>query len=469
MRTRIITSFFVPFALFFFSFSVSAKDIYASSTTGVDTNDGLTVGTSVASVARAYALASDGDVIKLDGTFLFGAEISMVKSITIESLSATKAILDGQGKCRFFTLNTLNKNVTLKNLTFQNGSGDNGGAFSFNTNFGRTMNITDCIFDGNKATGQGGVIRMSTYGGTDLLKINRCLFINNISGNHGGVINFTPEGGSQVSNSAVLSISNSTFTHNKNNGGVGGILYVDGSASKWATFNLTNITVSGNSDFGNPAGNNPGFAFIGSTMNVNVNNSIIEGNPLANGNYADLVFSATPTALTVKNSIIGNVTVNGVTVDPQYFAVTESNVNNVKISTDALVAGLGTFNGIYFPLTSASLAYQYGKMSNLASEINADQLAHSRTNSTLTSAGAVNYVDIVSDSKNLNLKSNLLVGKNQITIIAENSKAEVYNLSGILVNSALIQGSATMILKQGIYIVKISSSINKSTSKVIIK
>ena len=466
MRTRIITSFFVPFALFFFSFSVSAKDIYASSTTGVDTNDGLTVGTSVASVASAYALASDGDVIKLDGTFLFSAEISMVKSITIESLSATKAILDGQGKCRFFTLQ---KNVTLKNLTFQNGLGDNGGAFFIPIGFVRTMNITDCIFDGNKATGQGGVIKMTTYGGTDLLKINRCLFINNFSGNHGGVINFIPEGGSQVNNIAVLSISNSTFTHNKNNGGVGGILFVDGGASKWATFNLTNITVSGNSDSGNPAGNNPGFAFIGSTMNVNVNNSIIEGNPLANGNYADLVFSATPTALTVKNSIIGNVTVNGVTVDPLNFVVTESNVNNVKISTDALVAGLGTFNGTYFPLTSSSLAYQYGKMSNLASEINADQLAHSRTNSTLTSAGAVNYVDIVSDSKNLNLKSNLLVGKNQITIIAENSKAEVYNLSGILVNSALIQGSATMILKQGIYIVKISSSINKSTSKVIIK
>jgi hypothetical protein len=62
-----------------------------------------------------------------------------------------------------------------------------------------------------------------------------------------------------------------------------------------------------------------------------------------------------------------------------------------------------------------------------------------------------------------------LVAKNQITINAENSRVDVYNISGILVNSVIVDGTATMKLKQGIYIVKISSLQGKTTSKVIIK
>lgn len=310
---------------------------------------------------------------------------------------------------------------------------------------------------------------MITYGGTDLLKINRCLFVNNVSDDHGGTISYIPEGGDPVGNKATLTISNSTFAGNKNNGGVGGILFVGGGAAQWATFNFNNITVSGNSDIGNTNGNIPGFAFVGTQMKVNVNNSIIEGNPSQNGDYADFAFDGTPTALTVKNSIIGHVTIWGATVDPSNFTVTESNINNVKIAADALVAGLGEFNGTYFPLTSSSLAYQYGKTSNLTPEINADQLGQARTNSNYTSAGSVEfYHDISSGVKDLNSSPTLFADKNQLIINAENSRVEVFNLSGIKVNSTMVNGSTSIKLKSGIYIVKILSSVNNSSLKVII-
>lgn len=449
------------------SFSLSAKDIFANAATGVDTNDGLTYETSVATVAQAYALASNDDVIKLNGTFLFDTEILMEKAITIESVGATKAILDGQGATRFFTLKN---NVKFRNLIFKDGLASEGGAFFIPIGYWRDMNFTDCVFDGNVANGQGGVFRMITYGGTDLLKINRCLFVNNHSGDHGGVFSYIPEGGDPVGNKAILTISNTTFTNNKNNGGVGGILFVDGGAAQWGVFNFNNITVSGNSDLANTSGNIPGFAFVGSTMAVNINNSIIEGNPSQNGDYADLSFGAIPTALTIKNSIVGHVTVWGSTVDPVNFTVTESTVNSTKIAPDVLVAGLGAFNGTYFPLTSSSLAYNYGKMSNLTPEFNADQLGHARTNTTYTSAGAVEFYDDLS-TQFINPKSkfNLVVDKKQITITAENAKADVYNLTGVQVNSSMVKGDKTIALQQGVYIVKLTSNGNSTTYKIAVK
>lgn len=467
MKTKKTTLFLMASAFCVFSSSLSAKDIYANAANGNDANDGLTSGNSVETVAQAYALASDGDIIKLTGTFYFEAEISLEKSITIESGDETNAILDGQGACRFFTLKN---NATFKNITFQNGFATEGGAFYMPIGFWRDMNFTDCVFDGNSAGGQGGVFRMITYGGTDLLKINRCLFKNNSSGDHGVVFSYIPEGGNPEGNRATLSISNTTFTNNKNRGGVGGIMFVGGGATQWATFNLNNITVSGNSDLGNASGNLPGFVYMSGATIVNVINSIIEGNPLQNGDYADFSFDSTPTALTIKNSIVGHVTIWGATVDPANFSVIESTVNSSKISTDALVAGLGTFNGTYFPLTSGSLAYDYGRMSNLTTELNSDQLGVARTNTNYTSAGAVEfYHDIPSEISNPVIKPEILVAKNQITINIKNAAIDVYTTTGILVHSSTVYESETIHLESGIYLVKSASKLNKYTTKVIVK
>jgi len=118
MKSTITTFFFIANFLFFFSLTGSAKDIYVNPVSGNDTNDGTTVENSLQTIVQGYTMASDGDVIKLDGTFLLESELSIEKSITIESSGTAKAILDGQGACRFFTLKN---NVTFRNLIFQNG------------------------------------------------------------------------------------------------------------------------------------------------------------------------------------------------------------------------------------------------------------------------------------------------------------------------------------------------------------
>ena len=58
--------------------------------------------------------------------------------------------------------------------------------------------------------------------------------------------------------------------------------------------------------------------------------------------------------------------------------------------------------------------------------------------------------------------------KGVIKVKAENATAEVYNISGILVNKMLVAGEASIPVTPGVYIVIVASSTNKSTSKVIV-
>ena len=345
MKTKKITFFLLANALCILSFSISAKDVFANSTTGDDTKDGSTFANSVKTVAQAYALAVDGDVIKLDGTFFFDLNLTIEKvGLTIQSVGTTKAILDGGNKTWIFDLK---RSITLKNLTFTNGYGADGGALNIPLGFERVVEIEDCLFNANQAGNRGGAIWCQTYGLPDKLTIDRCVFTGNNSGSHGGAIAFIPEGGA-ATNKAVLTLNNSTFTQNYNSTGGGGVLFVDGSATAYSTFNLNNMTVAGNYTYAD-GGNCPGFRFIGNKMAVNITNSIIEGNHTkdlntdADGGFYDISFTDIPNALTIQNSIIGNVTVNGSTTDPSNFVAVGSSVNNRKVKGDVSVAGLGGF------------------------------------------------------------------------------------------------------------------------------
>lgn len=450
--------------------SVSAKTIYANAANGNDANDGTTAETAVQTVSKAYTLAVDGDVIKLDGTFLFESQIVLDKALTIESAGADKAVLDGQSTTRFFTFQ---KDVTLRNLVLRNGyntSDEGGGAIYKWIAYWIKMNIINCVFDGNVSTKQGGALRILTYGGTDdLLKIDRCVFKNNQSNDHGGVLSFINEGGSP-GNGATLVISNSTFTGNKNNGGAGGILFAAGGALNYGTYNFINITATANSDYQNPNGNLPGFVFIGSNMAVNVINSVIEGNQLQNGYYADFSFdNATPAALTIKNSIVGHITNYGATIDPANFTAIQSTVNNSKYASDALLSGLGAFNGSYFPLTSLSLAYDYGRTPNVPVELKTDQSGSIRANGTYSSAGAVNfYQDVTTGTENLGAGSNYSINHNSITIKVNQATVEIYNVTGSLVHTSMVNGSKTIQLSPGVYILKSITTEKKSVNKFIL-
>lgn len=469
MKAKIITSFLM---LSLITSYVSAKTIYANAASGKDNNDGLSAENAVETVAQAYALADAGDVIKLSGTFLFEAQLTIEKAdLTLESADTqSPAVLDGQGSYRLFQLKN---SVTFRNLIFKNGFGDNGGALMLPIGFWRTVKVTGCVFDGNSSGNMGGAIYVCTYGGTDILTINRCVFKNNRSGSHGGTIAFIPEGGDPVGNRATLNVSNSTITANRNTGGVGAVLFVDGGARNWATFNFDHVTIAGNSDRDNQNGNIAGIAINSSEASVNVRNSIIEGNVSANGDFCDLSFSDIPTALTIKNSIIGHLTIWGSTINvaslPQTSLISESNVNNVKISTDQAVSGLDAFNGAYFTLLPNALAYNFGRIANLTPEINADQLGVSRTDATYTSAGSVEFFQSVTTSTASEiLKPIIQTTKNQLYISPVSEQTvEIYNTMGSLVYKNKISSGQNIPLSSGMYLLRFSIS-PASVVKVII-
>lgn len=465
MKTKKITLFLMANVLCLSSFTISAKEIFANAATGDDTKDGLTIENSVKTIPQAYALAEAGDVIKLAGTFLFENFLTIEKTgLTIQSVGSTKAVLDGDNAFYFFEIKSA---ITLKNLTFTKGYGGDGGALVFPLGFERDVKIQDCLFTGNEAGNRGGAIWYVTYGLPDKLTIDRCAFVNNLAGSHGGVIGFIPEGGD--TNHGSLTINNSTFAQNNNLTGGGGVLFADGGATNNATFNFNNVTISGNVG-GDNGGNCPGFRFIGNKMAVNIKNSVIEGNVAADGQFYDISFTDVPTSLTIQNSIVGNVTNNGGTLDPSTFVAVGSNVNNMKASTDESVAGLGEFANNYFMLSTGSLAYSYGKMENVTPETIVDQLGKTRTGEALCSAGAVEFFSFSTTGLNENQMPNTLVStsKGLIRIQAENASAKVYNVSGVLVGHFTVNGEASLSVKSGLYLVQLESGSNKKVSKIIV-
>ena len=97
-----------------------AANIYLSST-GLDTNDGLTPGTAVASFSRAQDLAADDDVIRVSGMIDFSidpantdvpqAGIVLTKSLNIEGASMADGF-DGKNLTRFIQATNATKTLT---------------------------------------------------------------------------------------------------------------------------------------------------------------------------------------------------------------------------------------------------------------------------------------------------------------------------------------------------------------------
>lgn len=469
MKTKKITLLFFAGVL---CMSSSAKDIYVNAATGDDSKDGGTFENSVQTIEKAYALAENGDVIILKGTFVFEQPVVIEKSgLTIKSVGLEKATLDGDNSTQVLELRS---SVTLRNLILTKGYGGDGGILNIPLvgDIERDVKIEDCVITMNEAGNRGGAIWCQTYGLPDKLTINRCAFIGNMSGSHGGAIAFIPEGG--PTNKAQLNIYNTTFAHNSNFQGGGGVLFLDGGATNYATINLINVTMANNTG-GDNGGNCPGIRFIGSDMTVNIKNSILEGNIASDGNYFDISFVDAPKALTVQNSIIGNVTVNGGTIETSTFVAIGSNINNVTDMNNP-VAGLGEFTDNHFPLTATSLAYNFGKVEGLTAEMNKDQLRHTRLDENICSAGAVEFFNPGPDpdpetglAENIMLDITVKSANGHLTINATSATARIYTISGSLVRTVEVIGQTSTELCSGLYIVHLESGMMQKAIKVVVK
>jgi len=411
-------------SLIFITFinSVSAKNVYLS-TSGVDTNDGLTEGTPVATLSNAYSKAAAGDIIKVVGIIDFSADpvltttpkagLAIDKAITIEGTSKTTDGFDGKQSTRFFQLN-VEAALTLKNLQIKNGSYnalqgggaiyinggglscedvlfDNnsvnlnntatGGAFKVDATTGLTCN--NCVFSNNKGNIAGVLYVNDTKNPNVNISFTACTFLSNISnGTNGGAVSYFRLTDSATNN--TISFVNCTMTKNQvTSQSNGGVLYFTKSHST-ATTNIVNCTIYDNTNAGfvnHGAGIKVLTAYYGK---MNIYNTILEGNmTLQNKVYSDLVYSFAPTSTTlnIKNSIIGRS--GGTTVIPSecysgdnYFNYLVD--NSIALDLIAFFGRLDETKNIY-PLLAGSVGINLGNAQYLQSlNINTDQAGNPR-------------------------------------------------------------------------------------------
>ena len=250
--------------------------------------------------------------------------------------------------CSTATTLTLDSGLIIsKDLTLTNtGAGkltiSGAGTYGiFTVNVGIKLSLNNLTLDGGKASGGGAI----DSGGI--------LTITNTTFSHNSAVY---EGGS-ILNGGTASVSNSTFSNNSafsnNNTGIGGAIYNDGTltitgstlsnnSSTWggAIVNYKTLTVT-NSTFSNNSGSSQGGAFFNdSGGTLKVSNSTLSNNYAFNGGGAFYNYSGT---ITLKNTLInGSNNCSGAISDGGYnldsgtscgFSATgsQSNVSNAKL------------------------------------------------------------------------------------------------------------------------------------------
>ena len=194
----------------------SNPEIYSNNHT-IDTNS------TFKDLADLINNASPGDILELDTNYqndgsVSSSGITISKAITIDGKGHT---LDAKGSSRIFKINA--ENVTLKNIIFKNGHGNNGGAIQW----------------------------MNTKGVAD-----NCTFIN-CSAENGGSVYWNGENGM---------INTSTFDHSTATSN-GGAIY----------WNANNGEIA-NSIFTNSYAQNGGAVYVPENRNVEIKSSIFDSN-----------------------------------------------------------------------------------------------------------------------------------------------------------------------------------------------
>jgi hypothetical protein len=389
----------------------SANDVYLSAT-GNDNNDGASAAQAVATLGKALDAVAEGGTIHVSGLIyvcddpanpLPDGEVNksgflVSKSITIQGDAITSGFIGfsevSYNTGRIFRVNT--GVLTLKKLTLKNGIGTekagaihvNGGALigenlifegceaeGINQPAGGAVQVDkttgihfkNCLFKGNKAAKGGAFYVQDTQNPAVELRFEACSFVGNESTQGGascGVLFFR-----LMAEGTNINIINSTFSGNKNSGN-GGMIYVYGAPAS-ATFNIVNTTIVDN------IGRSGGGSGAGINVEVQsdelrkpvlrIQNSIIEGNTVADGTTAeDLVYGYEPTAsqLQVANSFIGKVFVFGAGTIPadSYAETLYWDYLTRAFDRTQLLSGIDTFNSDLnvYPLTAGSPALAYG-------------------------------------------------------------------------------------------------------------
>lgn len=367
---------------------LTAQNTVYVSTTGSDTNDGLSALTPVKTFAYAVSIANAGTnfseivlapgtyeetvtadlstancpnllirgesakttIIKRTGTgriintlsgYLTSSNTLTIRDITLRDANVTNL----QGAAIYFSrTGNMSSNLTLERVIFENNtitSGaatSNGGAFFFN---GNQLTVTDCYFKNNKVlksgtnNPQGGAVTIATLASTDGLfaSFTNTTFEGNEAYTSGGALFFNNVGARLVTSpNSYVNFFNCTFLNNKatNTGTTGGAVNLTSGAN--ATFHLmdfkiVNCTFVNNSSEGTSSRNTLMLNGTGYNSATLVNNLII---PLSSSSTGDVLGGNQPTAekLTGSNNLVGG-SINTTYITSSYFTTNAVANNNL--------------------------------------------------------------------------------------------------------------------------------------------
>ena len=308
------------------------------------------------SLREAIALANDKDTIVFspnlkNKTIRLDRQLGINKSLTIDGSDAPNLTLSGEGKTRILRVSYDYSDVTLRNLTFANGSavdsdkkttqqggaievresntlvvensqfvnneGERGGAIFIS--YGASATIKDSVFDGNDGSSAGDGFSagaVSTYGGGEGAQVVNGNRDRNVGGEAALNISGTTFTNNKGTYGAVytlltnLKVEDSTFKENKGTNGSGAI-FTDGANGTEKPDDLGGTTVIRNVVAeNNTGGGDYGGAFFLSGYSGDkyiientkiTNNTASKGAGLAVQSYQD---EASPVTLTIRNSTI---------------------------------------------------------------------------------------------------------------------------------------------------------------------
>lgn len=497
-------------------------DIAAGTYTEANLNPGVAksltfkgAGASLTFVQAAVTAYQTGTALKM----VFNLENTYTADVAInlQDLTIQNAYNNGSGGgIRAFnkSANANKLTVNLTNVNMTNNQGTNGGAIVLQGTGSSSVDVvmSNCTFSGNKATvtnaGGGGAIMLNA-GGSISLSVNRCYLVGNTTtGTTGGgaicaaantiyPLNITIKNSTLSSNVAsagnggaislicganaatainhVLWLENSTFYANQTTGTgkVGGAVCFKTCATGQAvapaqTVTINHCTIARNTTNAGVGGDGVCFDNSGGyATSLVMNNSIVMDNSGSTSNASQVGISAADVA---GNGRLTNGGITNSIFTPIAGAtwVTAEATNNKldALAADlAFVASLSTDVTPVLKFGETSIARNYVTTNLLSPVLSVDQLNNVRVQA--PDAGAYEFpTSTVSTSLQYNTIPGIRQNGNVINVIHE-GKTEVIDLAGHIVNRTSVL-NPQLVLKKGIYIIRLSNYDYDLCSKVFV-
>ena len=224
------------------------------------------------------------------GGAMYNEGTLILDKVTFNNNTAKTKNAVGGGAMALVATNGNAVSTTIKNSTFTNNSTEsnpvyenNGGAiYVYGTSKlvgNNTLNISGSRFESNHTNKTGGAIGVNNLGPSNFeIEINDTTFTKNNSTGYGGAIDVTTGGTGNV----TINLNNATFNSNESSKSDGGaIAYEKGNI----TSNISNST------FTNNTANNGGAIYNG-IKNLEISNTIFDGNKTNDGGKGGAIYNA---------------------------------------------------------------------------------------------------------------------------------------------------------------------------------